>query len=424
MGIINKLSATEVKNKTLPGRYGDGDGLWLQVSKIGDNVSKSWVYRFMLNGRARHMGLGQYPLFNLAEARARRDDARKLVKTGIDPVEERQRQRAEAKAAAAKQKTFRACAEEYIANKKAGWKNAKHAAQWASTLEAYVYPKIGSLSVADVEIEHVLQVVRPIWETKNETANRVRSRIEMILDYATPQYRTGGNPSRWRILKSKLAARKHVAKASHHPALPYEQIPEFMAALREMSSISARSLEFAILTAGRTEQTIASKWSEINGRIWTIPGERMKNGHEHKVPLCDRAVEILKDLPRFDDNEHIFPGAKEGEPLSNMAMLQLIRGMNEKREKAGHDRWKDPSNGRDIVTHGFRSTFTDWAGDETEFDEETREFSTHHIVGDKTKRAYRRKNALEKRRKLMALWSDYCAGKIAGNVISMRRAEQ
>jgi integrase len=422
---INKLSAKRVASLAEPGRYGDGDGLWLQVSAAADEgITKSWLYRFMLNGQNRHMGLGPYPLFNLADARRRRDEARRLVKSGIDPVEERQRQRLQAKTDAAKRKTFKQCAEECIEDKRGGWKNAKHSAQWQATLENYVYPKIGAVSVADVDVERVLQIIRPIWKTKNETANRVRSRIEIILDWATPEYRTGGNPARWRILKSKLADRKHVAKPDHMPALPYQQIPEFMAALRAKEFISARALEFAILTAGRTAQTIDAKLDEIKDGTWTIPGERMKNGKEHKVPLPARALEILEKLPEFEGNDYVFPGAKEGKPLSNMAMLQLVRGMNEARTKAGLPKWKDAISGRGIVPHGFRSSFTDWAGDETEFDEETRDFSTHHMKGDKTARAYRRNTSFEKRRKLMAAWADYCAGIISDNVVAMRRAAQ
>lgn len=390
----NRLSAAKVKALTKPGRYADGAGLYLQVSAFG---TKAWLLRYMRDGAARHMGLGSVADVSLAGAREKAATARRQLADGLDPIEAREAARKAAKAAAAKLVTFRGAAERYIETNRAGWKNGKHEKQWTSSLEAYVYPLIGDISVADVDNGLIVKILEPIWTIKNETASRVRGRIETVLDWATARgYRTGDNPARWRgHLENVLPARKKVAKVKHHPALSFEQIPAFMQTLRAESGIAARALEFTILTAARTAETIGATWPEIDHakKIWTVPAARIKSEREHRVPLSDRALEILAALPREKRNAHLFIGAKAERGLSNMAMLELLRRMGRE----------------ELTVHGFRSTFRDWAGESTNFPREVAEAALAHIVKDRTEAAYRRRDALEKRRQLMAAWSSYCA---------------
>ncbi|MBC7103815.1 MAG: integrase arm-type DNA-binding domain-containing protein [Parvibaculum sp.] len=388
----HKLTAVKVARLTKPGRYGDGGGLWLQVAAGG---SRSWLFRFMRDGKAREMGLGALMTVTLAEAREKARECRKALSEGLDPIEARDGIRKAAAVDAARAVTFREAAERYIEAHRPGWKNAKHADQWGSTLEAYVYPTIGALPVAAVDVALVLKCIEPIWSTKPETAGRVRGRIESVLDWAAARgYRTGDNPARWRgHLDKLLPPKSKVAKVKHHAAMPYADVPAFMAELRDRSDNSSRCLEFAVLTASRTGEAIGARLEEIDlsAKVWTIPAERMKGGREHRAPLSDRALEIVRSMPR--EGDFVFPGAKAGQPLSNMALLMTLRRM-------GHE---------DLTAHGFRSSFRDWAAEQTAFPNEVAEMALAHAVGDKVEAAYRRGDLLAKRRQLMDAWAKFCS---------------
>lgn len=395
---INKLSAAQVSSTRKPGLHGDGGGLYLQVAEAkGGGVTKSWLFRFMLAGKARHMGLGSVNDFTLKEARERARLARQQVSDGIDPIEARKEKFASLRSEDAKRITFAEAAKRYIKAHAAGWKNAKHADQWANTLTTYAHPVIGELSVAQVDTGHVMKILEPIWTEKAETASRVRGRIENVLDWAKARhYRSGDNPARWRgHLDKLLPARSKVAKVQHHPALPHAALPSFMKRLRAMDSISARALEFTILTAVRTSEAIGATEAEIDfeAKVWTIPAERMKAGKVHRVPLSDRALAIIAATPREAGSPYLFPGAKSGKPLSNMAMLELLRGME----------------GKTLTVHGFRSTFRDWAAEATGFPREIAEAAlAHRVTG--VEGAYQRGDLLAKRRRLMAAWAAFAGG--------------
>ena len=285
----------------------------------------------MRDGRARQMGLGALHTVSLQEARARARLARQVLLDGLDPIDVKHERRSRLRLEKARALTFKQCADDYLGAHAGAWKNAKHRAQWSATLDAYAHPLIGALPVAAIDTALILKILRPIWQEKPETASRLRGRIERILDWATVQeYRRGDNPARWRgHLDALLPAKTKVRAVKHHPALPFVELPAFMAELRKRDSISARALEFTILTATRTGEAIGARWDEIDlkAKVWTVPAERMKAGRPHRVPLSDRAVAILDELPR-DDSNFVFLGAKVGAPISNMAMLELLRGMN------------------------------------------------------------------------------------------------
>ncbi|MDV7341592.1 tyrosine-type recombinase/integrase [Terasakiella sp. A23] len=391
---LNKLSAVAVRNKSTPGLFADGGGLYLQVTNSG---AKTWIYRFMIAGKRRDMGLGAVHTISLAEARDEALRCRQLVRQGIDPIEKRKAERLSAQAEAVKAITFKECAETYIKTHEPSWKNAKHIAQWTSTLKTYAYPVIGTLPIAEVDTGLVMKVIEPIWATKTETASRVRGRIESILDWATVRkYRTGENPARWKgHLDHLLPSKSKLQKEKHHSALPYDQISEFMTALNKQKGTSARALEFAILTAARTGEVIEAMWSEIDleNKIWTIPAERMKAGREHRVPLSDTALKILQNMSANKLNDFVFPGNSTNRPLSNMAMLTVLRRMKR----------------TDITVHGFRSTFRDWAAEQTAFPREVAEMALAHTIESKVEAAYRRGDLYEKRKSLMDEWAGYCA---------------
>lgn len=399
------------RNDLKPGLYSDGGGLGLQVSAFN---TKAWVFRYMMAGRPRKMGLGDVELVSLAQAREKRREAYALVKDGIDPIDARAARKAAQAAAAARAMTFKECAAGYIAAHKPGWKSAKHAGQWESTLETYAYPTIGKLQVQDVESVHIQKILQPIWNEKTETANRVRGRIEKVLDRAKALgLRNGDNPARWRGNISELfPARSQVAPVEHHPALPYADLPAFMAKLRDKQGVSARALEFTILTGCRTGDTIGARRSEVNGSLWTIPRARVKGKKgarkaDHIIPLSIDALAALEAVS--EDGDYLFPGGKEGMGLSNAAMSELLKGMGYASDVA--------------TVHGFRSTFRDWVADRTNYPNEMAEIALAHTVADKVEAAYRRGNMLEKRRRMMEDWSFYCAGKaIAGSstVVAMR----
>ncbi len=396
MRATNKLTALQVGRITKAGLYGDGLGLWLQVSKSG---TKSWLFRFMLDGKAREMGLGPLHTVSLADARISAATARGLLLKGHDPIESRQSDRAEAKieaqAAAARLVTFQDCAEQCIADRKAGWKNEKHASQWAATLRTYAYPVIGLLPVGSIDTNLVLQILRPIWSEKTETASRVRGRIETVLDWAKFNgHRDGENPARWRgHLDKGLIPKSKFKKVRHHPAMPYADVPAYMAGLRLKNCTSARALEFTILTAVRTNETIGGKWFEIddNRGIWTIPADRMKADEEHRVPLPSRARDIISGLHR--ENDYLFAGEKADRSLSNMAMLEFLQGTHPH-----------------LTVHGFRSSFRDWAAEETGHANHVIEMALAHKIKDEVEKAYRRGDLFEKRRTLMADWEAFCLG--------------
>jgi integrase len=387
------MSALAVARTTEKGMYHDGGGLYLQVAVSG---AKSWIYRYMLNGRAREMGLGPLHIISLSEARSRAAECRRLRLDGIDPIEARKGKRVEEKLEAAKSMTFDACAKAYIEAHEVGWQNAKHRDQWRNTLKSYASPVFGGLPIQAVDVGLIMTALEPIWHKKPETASRLRGRIEAILDWATVRgYRKGENPARWRgHLDKLLPARGKVRKVEHHAALPYREIPPFMTELCEREGIAARALEFLVLTAARTGEVIGARWEEfdLNERVWTIPAARMKAGKEHRVPLSDRAVAIARELQKMRLGNFVFPGQRAGKPLSNMAMLKLL-------DRMGRD---------DLTTHGFRSTFRDWAAEQTNFPREVAEMALAHTIADRVEAAYRRGDLFERRRELMDGWERYC----------------
>jgi integrase len=409
---LNLLSEKFTQKKDLkPGLYSDGGGLCLQVSSY---ETKAWVFRYMIAGRARKMGLGDFELVGLKKAREKRSAAYALVKDGIDPIDERAARLATQAAEKARALTFKECAESYIEAHKSGWKNAKHAAQWTATLETYAYPTIGKLQVQDIETAHIEKILRPIWNEKTETASRVRGRIEKVLDRAKALgLRSGDNPARWTGHLSELfPAKSQVAPVEHHPAMPYAELPAFMAKLRARDSVSARALEFTILTACRTGDTIGAVRKEVNERdsLWTIPKERVKGKKgarrkDHVIPLSKAAAAALDAVS--EDGQYLFPGGKEGAGLSNAAMSELLKGMGYSPDYA--------------TVHGFRSTFKDWCSDMTSFPNEMSEVALSHTVSDKVEAAYRRGNMVERRRQMMEAWAKYCASKVVGgdNVVAI-----
>jgi integrase len=393
-----KLTALKVARARTPGMFGDGRGLWLRVIASG---ARSWIYRFMLAGRAREMGLGSVADVTLAEAREAAREARSLVRQGVDPIAKRQAARSQLRLDAAKAMTFQECAERYIASHEAGWRNSKHAAQWPSTLQAYAYPVFGSLPVQSIDVGLVMKALEPIWQVKPETASRVRGRIESVLDWATTRgYRQGENPARWRgHLENLLPKKSKVRPVKHHAALPYVDLADFMASLRQQEGAAARALEFTILTAARTGEVLGATWAEFDlaNRLWTIPGERMKASKEHRVPLSDPALSILRGMQEMRTDDHVFPGARPRRPLSDMAFLMLLRRMRR----------------GDLTVHGFRSTFSDWCSECTNFPAEVREMALAHAVGDKVEAAYRRGDLFQKRRQLMDAWARFCSAPLA-----------
>jgi integrase len=402
----NRLTARMVEQLKKPGYYGDGGGL---VLRVGDGGSKVWLYRYKTQGRVREMGLGPIRDVSLAEAREGAREARRLRRAGVDPIDaKRQRQNA-ARLEAAKTITFSQCAAAYIENHRSAWRNGKHAAQWESTLRTYAYPVFGNLPVATVDTALVVKVLDPIWSKKPETASRLRGRIEAILDFARVRgYRDGENPARWKgHLKEALPPINRVRKTKHHAALPYAEIGAFMDELRAREGGAAASLEFAILTAARTGEVIGARWSEIDvgAGVWTIPAKRMKAGVEHRIPLSKQALAVLRRAAAEKVNDVVFSGQKPGRPLSNMALLMMLRRM-------GRD---------DITAHGFRSTFRDWAAERTTFPREVVEAALAHTIANKVEAAYRRSDLFEKRRPLMQQWGSLCDRPVgAATVVPLR----
>jgi integrase len=406
---IERLSALGLSKLTKrKGVFCDGGGLYLHSDPP---AQCSWLFRYRLNGKTRWMGLGPYPAISLAKARELASSARTIKALGTDPIDKRDASRAAAHLAAAKVITFRQCAESYIKAHRVGWRNAAHASQWESTLRAYAYPHIGALSVQAIDTSLVMRVLEPIWTAKPETASRLRGRIETILNWARVRgYREGENPARWKgHLDHLLPAKSKVRRVKHHAAMPYAELPKFMARLREQDGNGARALEFLILTAARTGEVIGARWQEIDlkNKLWTVPAERMKAGKAHRVPLCPRAVAILEAIkPGRVVGDVVFPGSRPQKPQSNMVFLMLLRRMKFER----------------LTAHGFRATFKTWATERTNSPREVVEAALAHVAGDKVEAAYQRGDVFDKRRRLMTAWSDYCGTKPAttANVVSMR----
>ena len=384
MGLIVGRATTDREVRALlkiPGMHRVGPGLYLRVREGG---AAWWMYRYTNAGQAHELSLGPLYAKGLAEARAEAEALRVARRSGSDPALERQKRRGVP--------IFSTLATEYIESHKAGWRNAKHVAQWESTLKTYAYPEIGKQPVDQIETAHVLNVLKPIWSDKTETASRLRGRIEAILDYAAARHhRQGENPARWKGHLDKLLPRKSkVAPIEHHAALPYAEAAAFMAALREREGTGARALEFAILTAARSGEVRGATWSEIDldAGVWVIPATRMKAGREHRIPLSSQAVALLEALPTHDGL--LFPGRKADQQLSDMSLTAVLRRM-----------------GRgDLTAHGFRSTFRDWAAEATNYPHEVAEMALAHAVGNKVEAAYRRGDLFEKRRGIMQSWAD------------------
>lgn len=404
--MASKLTVRQVETLTEPGRHAAGDNLYLNIAKGG---SKSWVlfYRSPM-GKRREMGLGSAAKISLAEARKRALDANRLLVEGTDPLEAERAKRAANTVAV----TFGQFADEYLALHLPKFRNEKHKAQWQMTLTVYCKP-MRSLAINAVDTEAVLKVLKPIWQAKAETASRIRGRIENILDAAKAQgLRDGENPARWKgHLKAVLPARQRLTRG-HHAAMAYDDLPAFMSELRAKQSLSALALELCILTATRSGETLEAQWTEFDlaKGIWTIPAKRMKAGHEHRIPLTVRVIEIVKHLEagKREGNPYVFQGNGIAKPLSSMAMAMQLRRMN-----------------RDTITvHGFRSTFRDWASEQTSFPHETCEHALAHRISDKAEAAYRRGDQFEKRRALMSAWETHCEPHGNAKVLPLTRKPQ
>ncbi|MCW2315707.1 integrase [Rhodoblastus acidophilus] len=394
-----KLTARKVATAK-PGRHGDGAGLWLAVASTG---AKKWVFRFSFGGKVTEMGLGSAEVVGLAQARERATEARQMVAAGKNPIVEKR----QAKEKHAARSTFGDVADDLLAAKASEWRNEKHKAQWKMTLEVYAAP-LRPKPVDEIDTEAVLSVLRPIWLEKPETASRLRGRIETVLDAARAKGhipRNEANPARWRGHLDKLLPKRPKLSRGHHAAMDYADVPAFIVQLRERTATAALALEFTILTAVRAGEMRGAQWDEfdLEKKLWTIPANRMKAAREHRVPLSDRAAAIVAAMAEAKTGDFVFPGATGEKPLSVMALDMLLRRM-----------------GQAVTTHGFRSSFRDWAGNETHFAREVAEAALSHVIGDKAEQAYRRSDALEKRRALMDAWARHCEAVDASNVIPMK----
>jgi integrase len=403
MGLTTKR-ITRLRKR--PGRYHDGHGLYLQV--LSPN-SASWILRYVRHGKERMLGLGPVHVVGLKEARQRARQARLQLLDGIDPVEQRQTKKAKLALAAARTMTFAECAKQYHAQHEGKWKSAKHRQQYLGTLGQYAFPMLGSLPVAEIDTGLVLQVLEPIWTSKMETARRVRGRIETILDWAGVRgYRSGDNPARWKGHLAEALPARSAAAQSHHAALPYDELPAFMAELRARPGSASRALEFTILTAARSGEVLGAKWDEIDlaSKTWTIPANRMKAGQIHRVPLSGRALELLGELYTEERNPFVFVGSR-GAGLSTMAMPHVLKQIRP-----------------DVTVHGFRSTFRTWADEQTAHPHHVVEQALAHTIGNAVERAYRRGDLFEKRRLLMEAWASYCSRPVgAATVVALRSAD-
>lgn len=387
-----------------PGLTSDGQSLYLKVTKTGN---ASWIFRFKLNGRSRDMGLGSYPEVSLAQARDATANARRQTIEGIDPLEARKTEQAAIVAEEIRQQAlavpFRLLSSQFIESHKPSWKSAKHAQQWENTMRTYAYPVIGDMTSKDINTDHVLKVLTPIWQTKTETANRVRNRIELILDAAKARgLREGENPARWRGHLDKLLPKpSKVAKVKHHAAMPWTEVQSFMRLIATKPGTSFRAIEMTIMSACRTSEVLNATWDEVDleARVWTIPDSRMKAGQEHRVPINNTMAQLLEKLPVHEGNPFIFPGMRKARPLSNMAMTMALRGL-------GYN---------ELTMHGFRSTFRDWAGECTNHPRDVCEQALAHSLGNKVEAAYRRGDLFSKRARLMKDWADFLYAPASSN---------
>jgi len=389
----NKLTAIVVEKQARPGRHSDGGGLYLNVTK---SRSKSWVFIWSSNHRKREMGLGPYPAVSLAKARTRAERCREQVADGLDPIVERGRDTG---------KTFGECADAYFEAMKSEWTHSKTHFKWHRALNHHCGP-IRGRPVASIDTEDVLQVLNPIWQSKSETASKLRGRIERVLDFAKAKgWRAGENQARWRGHLQNILPKPQKLTRGHHPAMPYEDVPGFIERLHRSNAMSARAIEFLILTGMRTSEVLGAQWPEIDfdKAVWSVPAVRMKRKKVHRVPLSDRAVEIVLEQRTVRLSDYIFPGQVPKRPLSTGAMDALLNRM--KIENA--------------TVHGFRSSFRDWCGEETGFPREIAEAALAHAIGNEVERAYRRGDALKKRRELMAAWADYCDGGSVSKIVAL-----
>ena len=395
--MLHKLTQADLR-RTTPGLFADGGNLYLQVTVNGDSVARSWIFRFAIDGKRREMGLGAVHTFGLKDARAKAAELRKLVYEGRDPIAERDAQRAALAAASAKRRTFDECVASYSRAHSPKW-SAKHAYQWGSAMTRFASPVLGKLPVDIIDVSFVVRVLEPIWHERPEVASRLRGAIESVLAWATVrQFRSGDNPARWtNHLEELLPSRREILPVEHFAALAYRDVPGLIAKLRERSGIVGRALEFLILTASRSGEVLGARWDEIGlaERVWTVPAERMKSRREHRVPLCDRALAILNEMKLYRRNGFVFPSERR-ENLGESPMRELLKRLGYK-----------------ATIHGMRSTFRDWAGEQTNFAREVCEAALAHAIGNKVEQAYRRGDALEKRRRLMEAWADFCSRPVA-----------
>jgi integrase len=398
---IHKLTARAAETLAKPGRHSDGGGLYLSISGEG---RRRWVFLYTWRGKQREAGLGAAGKggVSLKAAREKAAEGRALVKAGVDPIAEWNKANPE------EVRSFGKAADDYLGVHQGGFRNEKHKAQWAMTLTRYCEP-IRGMPVDAVDTEALLSVLKPLWTRVPETASRLRGRIEAVLDAAKARgfiERNEANPARWRGHLDKLLPKRAKLTRGHHAAMPYAEVPAFIAELRQRPATAARALEFCILTATRSGEALAARWDEMDfeGKVWTVPAGRTKAAREHRIPLSERAVDILREMEAERTGEFVFPGQRPGRPLSGMAFEMLLRRINSP-----------------YTAHGFRSSFRDWAGNETLFSRELAEHALAHVIGDKAEQAYRRSDALARRRELMDAWGRHCEGAASDNVVTFKR---
>jgi integrase len=391
---MHTLSARTVATLTKPGRHSDGGGLYLNITASG---ARSWVFMWKADGKRREMGLGALRDVPLARARERAAEARQKLADGLDPIAARDNR--------PQVMTFAEAADALIESMSSSWRNEKHRAQWKMTLTTYCEP-LRAKPVTEIGTEDVLKVLQPLWTTKPETASRLRGRVERVFDFARARgQRSGENPARWRGHLDAVLPKRARLTRGHHKAMPFDEVPAFVTALRERDGMAPRALEFAILTAARSGEVFGASWDEfdLEAGVWIVPAARMKAGRVHRVPLSGRAIEILREMEQKRLSKLVFPGTKPGRPLSVMALEMVLRRMKV-----------------DVTVHGFRSAFRDWAGERTHFPREVAEAALAHLVGDAVERAYRRGDALEKRRELMGAWANFLEQQPHSNVVHLR----
>ena len=406
---VDRLTALKVNRIKKPGWYPDGQGLYLQVGPTG---TKSWVFRYKIGGKERRQGLGSYSDVSLEEARASATVSRKLKQAGIDPIDHKRQELAQTRLYAAKGVSFKEASLQYIESHKFGWTSRKHEAQWGKSLEQHAYPVIGDLPIQSIDVGLVLKVLEPIWNTKTETASRIRQRLENICDWAKVRgYREGENPARWRgHLDQLLPKPSKVARIKHLPALHYSELPEFYQSLTGIDSLSAKALMFLILTAARSGEVRRATKTEVDLKkgLWVLPEERMKAGKEHRVPLSETALNILADVEPVSHDERIFPGQGDAKFISGASLLSIAKQY-----------------GQDITVHGFRSTFRDWCAEMTSYPQELAEAALAHQLKNKTEKAYQRGDLLQKRARLMDEWARYCTTPVSkSEVVPINRATE